>query len=107
MYSIIICRAWALWEQFQKKAQLYRSNVILVPHGDDFRYDSLSEWDKQLGNLEKLMTYMNADHDMNIKVSLILFKLKCLSFVSHSVILEALKDNFTLAREMLMIIRPL
>ena len=62
-------RAWALWEQYQKKAQLYRSNVILVPHGDDFRYDSTAEWDKQLGNMEKLMDFMNADRDMNIKVS--------------------------------------
>ncbi|KAL8619582.1 hypothetical protein ACOMHN_019638 [Nucella lapillus] len=60
--------SWALWEQFQKKAQLYGSNVILVPHGDDSRYSAVSEWDKQLGNLEKLINYMNADRDMNIKV---------------------------------------
>lgn len=60
--------AWALWEQYQKKAQLYRSNVLLVPHGDDFRYASLKEWDVQLGNMEKLMTYMNGDKDMNVKV---------------------------------------
>ena len=66
--DIFSVRAWALWEQFQKKAQLYHSNVILVPHGDDFRYNDISEWDKQLGNMEKLMDYMNADRDMNIKV---------------------------------------
>ena len=57
-----------LWEQFQKKAELYRSNVLLVPHGDDFRYSSGVEWDDQLGNLEKLMTYMNQNLDMHIDV---------------------------------------
>ncbi|XP_076463704.1 alpha-mannosidase 2-like [Babylonia areolata] len=60
--------SWSLWEQFQKKAQLYSSNVILVPHGDDFRYTSVTEWDHQFGNLEKLIDYMNADRDMNIRV---------------------------------------
>lgn len=60
--------SWALWKQYQKKAQLYSSRVLLVPHGDDFRYSSSSEWDKQLGNMEKLMTYMNNNADMNIKV---------------------------------------
>ncbi|PVD26177.1 hypothetical protein C0Q70_13846 [Pomacea canaliculata] len=60
--------AWALWEQYQKKAQLYNSNVLLVPHGDDFRYDTMQEWDKQLGNMEKIMAFMNADKDMNIKI---------------------------------------
>ncbi|XP_005089577.1 alpha-mannosidase 2 [Aplysia californica] len=60
--------SWALWEQLQKKAELYRSNVLLVPHGDDFRYDSSSEWEAQFGNLEKLMEYMNKDPDMNINL---------------------------------------
>ncbi|CAG5119326.1 unnamed protein product [Candidula unifasciata] len=60
--------SWALWEQFQKKAQLYRSNVLLVPHGDDFRYSSSEEWSQQFGNLGRLIDYMNKDKDMNIKV---------------------------------------
>ncbi|XP_041371346.1 alpha-mannosidase 2-like [Gigantopelta aegis] len=60
--------SWQLWEQFQKKAQIYRSNVLLVPHGDDFRYSGGDEWDDQLGNLEKLMTYMNQSKDMHVVV---------------------------------------
>uniref|UniRef100_A0A2C9K725 Alpha-mannosidase n=1 Tax=Biomphalaria glabrata TaxID=6526 RepID=A0A2C9K725_BIOGL len=60
--------AWALWEQFQKKASLYRSNILLVPHGDDFRYSSQSEWTEQFGNLGKLMDYMNKNKDMNIQI---------------------------------------
>ncbi|KAH9519609.1 Alpha-mannosidase 2, partial [Bulinus truncatus] len=59
---------WALWEQFQKKATLYRSNILLVPHGDDFRYSSDSEWSEQFGNLGKLMDFMNKDKDMNIQI---------------------------------------
>ncbi|CAL1541845.1 unnamed protein product, partial [Lymnaea stagnalis] len=45
--------AWALWEQFQKKATLYRTDALLVPHGDDFRYGSESEWSQQFDNLGK------------------------------------------------------
>lgn len=52
----------------RKKAQLYKHNVLLVPHGDDFRYQSQSEWDKQLGNMAKLMTYMNQQADWHIQV---------------------------------------
>ncbi|RUS73821.1 hypothetical protein EGW08_018414 [Elysia chlorotica] len=60
--------AWSLWEQFQKKAQLYRSNVLLVPHGDDFRYSTRREWSEQFGNLQKLMDFINKNGDMNVEV---------------------------------------
>lgn len=33
----------------------------------------MQEWDKQLGNMEKIMAFMNADKDMNIKVKLAIF----------------------------------
>ncbi|XP_061172605.1 alpha-mannosidase 2x-like [Saccostrea echinata] len=60
--------AWLLWEQFQKKAELFRENVLLVPHGDDFRYSNLEEWEQQFGNLQKLMAYINGNSEMNTQV---------------------------------------
>ncbi|KAJ8308821.1 hypothetical protein KUTeg_013695 [Tegillarca granosa] len=60
--------SWSLWEQFQKKASLYRSDTILVPHGDDFRYQNEEEWDKQLLNMEKLMKYINNNPAMKTQV---------------------------------------
>lgn len=63
-----LSRAWLLWEQFQKKSELFRENVLLVPHGDDFRYSDAREWEKQFLNLEKLMAYINSNTEMNTKV---------------------------------------
>lgn len=61
-------RGRQLWEQFQKKAELYRTDVILVPHGDDVRYATSLEWHNQLNNLEKLMTYINSRPDFQTEV---------------------------------------
>ncbi|XP_062614483.1 alpha-mannosidase 2x-like [Saccostrea cucullata] len=63
--------AWLLWEQFQKKAELFRENVLLVPHGDDFRYSNLKEWEQQFGNLQKLIAYINGNPEMNTEVILL------------------------------------
>ena len=68
LYTYTYCRAQNLWEQLQKKSELYRSNVVLMPHGDDFRYDNGEEWEKQLVNMEKLMRYMSEHETMNIDV---------------------------------------
>ncbi|XP_021353471.1 alpha-mannosidase 2x-like isoform X2 [Mizuhopecten yessoensis] len=57
-----------LWEQFQKKAELYQHGVLLVPHGDDFHYRYSTEWDRQLGNLTKLMNFINTNPRMNTKI---------------------------------------
>ena len=64
----VFVRGRQLWEQLQKKAELYRTGVILVPHGDDFRYSSPSEWYKQMNNLEKLMKYINSRPYMQTQV---------------------------------------
>ncbi len=43
-------------------------NLILVPHGDDFRYVTLEEANYQFQNLERLIDYMNSNEKMNVEV---------------------------------------
>jgi len=52
-------RAMLLLDQYQKKASLYRSNVVLAPLGDDFRYRDDNEAEKQYTNYQRIMDYVN------------------------------------------------
>jgi len=54
-------RALLLLDQYQKKASLYRSNVVLVPLGDDFRYQTAEEAEAQYTNHQKIFDYLNAN----------------------------------------------
>mmetsp|Transcript_12416 Transcript_12416/g.27298 ORF Transcript_12416/g.27298 Transcript_12416/m.27298 type:complete len:205 (+) Transcript_12416:1-615(+) len=77
-------RAHLLIDQYRKKANLYRSNVVLIPVGDDFRYQSQLETENQFRNYQAIFDYVNANmKDVSIQ------------FGTLSEYFEAVKGKFT------------
>ncbi len=65
---MVVLRAELLLDQYRKKAQLYRTNVLFVQLGDDFRYTNMDEAKKQFESYDQLFTYMNQKTDWHVDV---------------------------------------
>lgn len=61
-------RASKLLDQYKKKSVLYRTNTLLVPLGDDFRYVNIEEAEAQFRNYQMLFDYINSNPNLHAEV---------------------------------------
>lgn len=47
---------------------LYKTNVLLVPLGDDFRWEDQPEWNAQLTNYQAIFDYINSQPELHAEV---------------------------------------
>ncbi|CAH8534087.1 unnamed protein product [Schistosoma turkestanicum] len=91
--SNVAVRANMLADQYRKKATLYNNHgLVLIPLGDDFRYQSVHEWNVQLNNYNKLIQYINSNTDYRMKI-----RFSTLSDYFHALIERVNKMNSTLS----------
>lgn len=55
-------------DQYRKKAAHYQHDVLLMPHGDDFRYIMDHEFQSNYVNMKKLMDHINSRKELNIQM---------------------------------------
>ncbi|VDN50968.1 unnamed protein product [Dracunculus medinensis] len=60
-------KAQQLENQLKEMSEMYKSKVLLVMWGDDFRYDMMEEWHQQYENLVYLFNYINAMNKIKIR----------------------------------------
>ena len=61
--SNVESRAELLLEQYGRTGSLFPHNVVLVPLGDDFRYNNANEFDQQYSNYMQLIEFINSRQD--------------------------------------------
>lgn len=57
-------RSHLILDQWRKKATLYRTNTVLIPLGDDFRYAYDGEANLQYENYERIFEYINQQTEL-------------------------------------------